>query len=1477
MRILLITGMTSLEAPGGLTTHIRHIWNTVGSDHQVDVLHLGSQPRLFEMIRDEVIRRWDRLDPFLYYEVVQTYLELAYLQLDQTYDVVHAHDVIAWNSLADVVPSSVPFLLTVHSPYRITEEMPDLDPSLVEYVEQCQYNAIRHADVLLTVSSWMKAELESQSRRSVLLMENAVDTARFVQAAKDGQRVREQLGVKPQDILLFSPNCMDARKRNHLLIETLRVLSRQGRSKFHLVIAGEGRDRDRLAALSEAYGLTDRVHLIHAIPPEEMPAYYSAADYCLSASDSEGGEPPYVVLEALATGVPFIAADVPGIGTSIEHARTGYLIDRPEPERFAAAILRLETDQELRASLVRGGRAWAMQYSLDAWKYRLLQVYESASAHPRRRVREHSALVSVVSEQVARRCQIPEHRRPLPKKVLLASLDYPRTGGVTSHIRRLMRGLRQSGYVVDVLHPAGFAHTWPVVREVRKHLELGESGHIPSSWQRYWDEQALDLQYAYAWALERGLAWDLIHCHDAVCAARLASVSTVPIILTLHNTIVSEEVAMGNVQPGSAEEAYLQLLEASAMASASAVIAVSTRVRDAIVHAYPDFGIYSVPNWVDTDQFRPLGNKRELRRRFGLPEDEFLILCPSRLDARKGIEYLVAAADRLDGTVVLIATRKDAHAIIERHRKGGKIILIDPVDASRMVELYNAVDVCVLPSVTVNGTAETSSLVALEAVSCEVPLVATDVGGLGEIMHRLGLSPIPQRSADAIVQRIRELRSNWPVVQRECAEARKRLERIYGERDVVRRITLIYENVSARNQPCAVLPYLSPWAHLDQVLLLLRNGRAQEATQVYLARPLSEVDLVTHTRLLARWVSSLEHLGYEDWLTRLQDWIAQIGFSEPVQTDAGQFRREREANPSGRSKDELVHQLRAAEFHARCRRVRECPPQPLAIRAGVPATLHIVYLMAHVEVSGGARVILEHANRLHRRGVRVTIVSHFPRPEWYPVECEYVQVPFHVELAHCIPDCDVIVATYWDQIQACVETGIAPVVYFEQGDFHLFEQLDPQLARLVAMEIGAAAFVTTVSEPAAEILRTRYGREARVFPNAYDAKVFYPAENRATLGRGYMMMMGSDQQAFKGTHEVIKAYRLVRQAGYDLDLVWVSPTPVKNPVGRVIIRPTQAELGELYRNATVFVSGSRYEAFSLPVLEAMASGCPVVATTNAGVTSYARHEHNALLVESGDGRDLAEQVIRVLRDDHLREHLRTMGFLTAKSFSWDRIIDDLVAFYKEVSTYQPRRAGKLENWELLVSDGDHLSPDGPVKLRKLLTSTHATSVQVPVVYDMFEGHQVARWETVARRRQGPDTAPLRVYIPVRGSDARVPYTAALECFRAGEYEQALKLFSEHYGSSSSIREKEMFIRWICLCLLELERDDQARNLLSDALQLFPANSDLLYLYAMARLFSGRYDGVQQLFETILALGDCASAEEFFHNLWGTIQRHLAST
>src|SRR5512144_1442962 len=82
------------------------------------------------------------------------------------------------------------------------------------------------------------------------------------------------------------------------------------------------------------------------------------------------------------------------------------------------------------------------------------------------------------------------------------------------------------------------------------------------------------------------------------------------------------------------------------------------------------------------------------------------------------------------------------------------------------------------------------------------------------------------------------------------------------------------------------------------------------------------------------------------------------------------------------------------------------------------------------------------------------------------------------------PPCDVIVAGYWDQILAARALGIAPVVHFEQGDFHLFEEVEPGTLALVRKSLEAADATMTVSGTVAEVLRTRYGVEARVVHNA---------------------------------------------------------------------------------------------------------------------------------------------------------------------------------------------------------------------------------------------------------------------------------------------------------------------------------------------------------------------------------------------------------
>ena len=69
-------------------------------------------------------------------------------------------------------------------------------------------------------------------------------------------------------------------------------------------------------------------------------------------------------------------------------------------------------------------------------------------------------------------------------------------------------------------------------------------------------------------------------------------------------------------------------------------------------------------------------------------------------------------------------------------------------------------------------------------------------------------------------------------------------------------------------------------------------------------------------------------------------------------------------------------------------------------------------------VGGGARVILEHANHLSALGARVTVTSHFSRPEWFDFVADFVEVSFGHPLCQSVPACDVIVAGYWDEIVA---------------------------------------------------------------------------------------------------------------------------------------------------------------------------------------------------------------------------------------------------------------------------------------------------------------------------------------------------------------------------------------------------------------------------------------------------------------------------
>jgi len=560
-----------------------------------------------------------------------------------------------------------------------------------------------------------------------------------------------------------------------------------------------------------------------------------------------------------------------------------------------------------------------------------------------------------------------------------------------------------------------------------------------------------------------------------------------------------------------------------------------------------------------------------------------------------------------------------------------------------------------------------------------------------------------------------------------------------------------------------------------------------------------------------------------------------------------------------------IEELRSAEYARRLSRLKG-RRQELEPRTRPTDRLHVVYVMAHVGVTGGAKVIFDHANHLSDQGVKVTIVCHYPKPAWYPVRCDYRQIPFEVELAAGIPACDVIVATYWDHIQACVETGLAPVVYFEQGDFHLFETLKPETLEIVRSQIQSAAQVVTCSHRMADIIRERFGRDvARVFPNAVDPRVFHPnpSTGEGLPNKPYLMMMGSDAVPFKGTSDVLQAWRLVRESGMDLDLVWVSPVPLRQPEGQVYINPDQRLLAELYRNAAVFVSGSRYEAFPLPPLEAMASGCPVVSTANEGVLTYAVDGQNCLLAEIGNPPSLAQQIIRLMKDEALRKRLREQGLRTAARYTWTKTTEALRDYYAGLSRFRPKVKNNLGEWK--VTSNAFLAPDDWERLKRLLQWTEADVVLAPSVAPAFEGHLLARWNVVARRKGQTDGRAVQLWLPVSGEMTDVPYLPAWRLFVQGRYREALRLFQAYFRLAHDPNEQVVYIRWIILCLIELNMESQAIAILQDALLIHSTNTDLCYLFGIVLSLMGRWDEIPDFVERIVALGDSAAYPEFF---WG---------
>ncbi|WP_433381873.1 glycosyltransferase family 4 protein [Actinoplanes sp. CA-142083] len=121
-----------------------------------------------------------------------------------------------------------------------------------------------------------------------------------------------------------------------------------------------------------------------------------------------------------------------------------------------------------------------------------------------------------------------------------------------------------------------------------------------------------------------------------------------------------------------------------------------------------------------------------------------------------------------------------------------------------------------------------------------------------------------------------------------------------------------------------------------------------------------------------------------------------------------------------------------------------------------------------------------------------------------------------------------------------------------------------------------------------------------------------------------------------------------------------------SPYAADIVRPgfiSTEELVQLYSGATAFVFPSLYEGFGLPVLEAMASGCPVVTYDNSSLPEVAGEA--ALLLGPQD--DLSTALDEIFSDDARRERMRESGLKQAEQFTWAATVDQMMTVIRATS------------------------------------------------------------------------------------------------------------------------------------------------------------------------------------------------------------------
>lgn len=195
----------------------------------------------------------------------------------------------------------------------------------------------------------------------------------------DRELVRAKLGLAPDEVAIGFIGRLSKQKAPEVMLEAFHLVS-QHCPQARLVMIGSGPMEEQIRAQVRQLALESRVRLLGDVVATE---YMSAMDLFCLPSRYEGM--PYVLLEALAAGLPIVATNVGGVAMTVEHGRNGLIVP-PCPrfmssaEPLAAALRELASDTEKRAQFAAVSAERSEQFSIEAMVTGTIAIYRQVLA-----------------------------------------------------------------------------------------------------------------------------------------------------------------------------------------------------------------------------------------------------------------------------------------------------------------------------------------------------------------------------------------------------------------------------------------------------------------------------------------------------------------------------------------------------------------------------------------------------------------------------------------------------------------------------------------------------------------------------------------------------------------------------------------------------------------------------------------------------------------------------------------------------------------------------------------------------------------------------------------------------------------------------------------------------------------------------------------------------------------------------------------